>query len=271
MNRKRANEMLLAELEEDYDSVTGPPVGSNQTTFSRSAGNPDFKGQFDLDVNVAYFTEALGVYTPILPAALDVSLQTRVAMFMFGNTDFASGFAVLKRNFPLAVWNYGIPLIVGKDRLQVNNIDLDAAASANLVDGDLVIPVFATVTAVNYVGLVRLRCQQVAYGTLLESLSSDTFKTNMIRYITDTTLTKQFANPIEIFTISLFGKFSNDSTNPNSFKLPEQFQNGIIDVPLKKGFTKHQALGTFVTFDVTNFSWQIFVPEFNRVGMGMTG
>lgn len=268
MNRHRANDALLAGLDENYDSLNGPAVISDATTFSKSAGNPNFRAQFDLDVNTSYFTELAGAYTSILPAGLDAVLQTRVAVFIFGNTDFASGFAVLKRNFVLNTWIYGRPLVVGKDQLVVNGLTLDAVATAGLVDGDLVLPVFATVAAVNYVGLVRLRCNQVEYGTLLESIGSDTFRTNMIRYITDTTFVKQFANPIEIFTISLFGKFSNDSTNPNSFKLPEQFQNGIIDLPLKKVFTKHQALGTFIDFDVTSFSWQIFVPQFNRLGMG---
>ena len=269
MNRMRAERELLRELNEGSDSVTGamPAVDSDQTTFSRSAGNPNFKAQFDLDMALLYFTEAAGVYTSILPAALNATLQTRLAAFIFANTDFASGFATLKRNLPLSVWQYGRPLIVGKDQLVVNGVDLDATATAGLVDGDLIIPAFATVAATNYVGLVRIRCNQVEYGTLLESIGSDTFRTNMIRYIVDTTLTKQFANPIEIYTISLFGKFSNDSVNPNSFKLPEQFQNGIIDVPLKKGFTKHQGLGTYIDYDVTAFSWQIFVPVFNRLGM----
>lgn len=257
---------LMRELEDSQDSVTGI-TEPDQTSFSRAAGNPNFRAQFDLDITTLYFTEAAGVYTSILPAALNVALQTRLAVFIFGNTDFASGFATLKRNFPLNVWEYGRPLVVGKDQLVVNGVALDATATAPLVDGDLVLPFFATVAATNYVGLVRLRCNQVEYGTLLSSLNSDTFMTNMIRYINDVSNVKQFLNPIELFTISLFGKFSNDSTNPNSWKVPEQFQDGIIDVPLKKSFTKHQALGTYITYDVTNFSWQIFVPQFNRLGM----
>ncbi len=268
MNRNRAEKTLLSMLDDNFDSVNGvgPAVQSNQASLSRSAGNPAFRAQFDLDVNLFYFTEAAGVYTSILPAALDATLQTRLAVFFFGQSDFDSGFAALKQEFPLSIWTYGIPFIFGTDEAESSFSPWDATVSTNFRDGDLVIPFEASPAGTNTLGLVRLRCNQVAYGTLLGALSSDTFRTNMVRYIiSDTALIAQFNNTINIFTLSLFGKFGSDSVNPNSFKLPEQFQNGIIDVPIKKGIDKHASLGTFVDYDVTAFSWQVFVPQFNKL------
>jgi hypothetical protein len=100
----------------------------------------------------------------------------------------------------------------------------------------------------------------VAYATLLTALSSDRFVLNMIRYvIPDTTLIAQYSNNIGLFRQSLFGKFNSDYMSPNSFKKPEQQQNGLIDIPLKKGIDKETSMGMYINYTCIELSWSIFV------------
>jgi hypothetical protein len=75
----------------------------------------------------------------------------------------------------------------------------------------------------------------------------------------------QLNNNISITKQSLFGKFDSDFISPNSFKVPEQQQNGIIDIPLVKGIDKQTALSTYVNFDATNVQWSIFVQQVDKI------
>lgn len=248
-----------------YDHADGPPVapmevGKPSTRLGRAKGNPStFTAQFDIEVLIQYFTVASGVYTATTAALIAPTLQTRLAFFLFGYSDFASGYANAKSGLPLSIWAYGDPFIVGRDVPRDAFSDLDSTALAGLQQGDLVIPITATVGATNYVALVILRTTQVAYATLLDAQSSDRFEINMIRYvISDTSLIAQFTNQINMNRLSLFGRTDRDFVSPNSFKMPEQFQNGIIDVPIKKRIDKQVTLASYLNYDATAISWSIF-------------
>jgi hypothetical protein len=243
----------------------------DRTRLGVAKGNPKFDAQFDVSVLLFYFTVAAGVYTQRTAAfilATFPQLATQLPAFLFGNSDFAAGYAKLRSTFPLqGGWQYGSPFVVGRPIPNTVFGDLDANALAVLRPGDVVIPVTA-VLAQNVVGFTVIRCTQVAYATLLDSLGSDKFVMNMIRYVmADTTPVglAQLNNNISITKQSLFGKFDSDFISPNSFKVPEQQQNGIIDIPLVKGIDKQTALSTYVNFDATNVQWSIFVSQIDKV------
>ena len=93
-------------------------------------------------------------------------------------------------------------------------------------------------------------------------MASDRFIINMIRYIqNDTTPAglNQYTNDIALLRLSLFGKMDKDFVSPNSFKEPKNFQNGIIDIPIKKGLDKQETLATYINYDAVNLQWSIFV------------
>jgi hypothetical protein len=252
-------------LEQYFNNADAPPVISQRPAGAKLAavkGNPQFSAQFDISFALRFFTvvTATGVYTQIAPAALNVALQTQLPVFVFGNSDFASGFANIRRAFPLNTWVYGRPGIWGKD--DFSEFAFDATVTSTLMLGDLVIPYTSALpgAGTTTVGLAIVRCSQVAYGTLLDALNSDRFVMNMIRYnLPDTTQVAQYNNNIGIFNLSLFGKFNQDFVSPNSYKKPEQFQNGFIDVPLKMGIAKQDSLGMYVNYTCVDITWSVFV------------
>lgn len=260
----------------ERSNADGPAaVNPAATVLAASKGNPAFAAQFDVQFLVRYFevTDATQVWASITYAALIAAVpalaNAQIAAFLFGNSDFAAGFKKLQSVFPLVGWTYGDPFIYGSTPGRVNGNLLDATAAAQLQRGDLVIPVYNDQGATTYVAFVIVRCTQVGYGTLLDALNSDRFIMNMIRYIiSDTTAVglAQYNNNIQIFKQSLFGKFDSDFVSPNSFKLPEQFQSGIIDIPLTKGIDKQVALATYINPDVLTTQWSLFVETVDKLG-----
>jgi hypothetical protein len=56
-------------------------------------------------------------------------------------------------------------------------------------------------------------------------------KIKKIRYsISDVTKQEQFNEPINFFQKSLFGRGTNDNLTPDSFKVPSQNQNNLVDI-----------------------------------------
>lgn len=259
---------------ENYaDAPPAPPaVPPNRTQLMATQGNPAFTAQFDLSLNLYYFTEAAGVYTVKTAAqilAAQPTLATKLPQFVFGNSDFAGGFARLHAATSISVWAYDYPFIYGVGGQPDGHFsNYDTNVTALLSIGDLVQGYWAALGGVNYYAIAVVHCTQVAYGTLLDALSSDMFQMNMIRYIiSDTSATglAQYANNINIFKQSLFGKFDSDFISPNSFKLPEQMQDGVIDIPLVKGIDKQIALAVNQNYAVTSVQWSLFVAQVNKL------
>jgi hypothetical protein len=252
----------------ERNNADAPIVNPAATQLASVKGNPGFAAQFDIQFLLKYFTlvDATGVFTASTAAAIFAAvpaLGTQLAAFLYGNSDFAAGFRRLQQAFPVTGgWVYGDPAIYGKNLIRINGSFIDANVAAVLQRGDLVIPYYYDAGATTYVALMIVRCTQVGYGTLLDSLNSDMFIQNMVRYImSDTTAVglAQYNNNIYVMRQSLFGKFDSDFVSPNSFKMPEQFQAGIIDVPIKKAVDKSVALATYVNYDAVTVQWSLFV------------
>jgi hypothetical protein len=239
---------------------------SNKLKIAAVKGNPNFTAQFDVRILLRYFTFASGTYTAINESGLHASLRNQLPVFVFGNSDFAAGFRKTKGQFPLTNWTYNPPFIAGRDVARTNFGNLDANALGVLTDGDLVLPFTAVVGGTNYVAFAIVRCDNVGYATLLDAVASDVFWINNIRYIiSDSAQLGQFDNSIQVLTLSLFGKFQSDSISPNAFKQPDQFQNGIIDVPVQKGIDKSVVMAMYVNTAATSLQWSIFVRAYNKL------
>jgi hypothetical protein len=258
-------EQYFEDNADDAPVITKRPAGAKLAAVK---GNPQFSAQFDLTVMLRYFTvvTATGVYTQIAEAALNATLRNQLPVYFFGNSDFASGFANIRRSFPLNGWTHGRPGIFGKD--DFSEFAFDATVTAVLANGDLVIPFTSPLpgAGTTTVALAIVRSPLVPYGTLLDALNSDRFVINMIRYnIPNVTLIAQYNNNIGLFKLSLFGKNDADYISPNSYKKPEQFQNGFIDIPLKYGIDKQKALGMYVNTACVDLTWSIFVWTVRKV------
>lgn len=248
-----------------------PPVtngkANNSMQILSSYGNPVFDAQFDVSVSIRYFTEAAGVYTAVAAGAIVAALRTKLAAFIFGHTDQASGYAKIQGQYPVTGgWLYGDLFVYGRDLARSNFSNLDATAKAVLQKGDVVMPFYATTAGpVNTVGLVIIRSSSVPFADLINALSSDIFYTNMIRYTIADALVAQFNNAIGVYNLSLFGKFLSDSINPNAFKNPEQNQVGIIDMATVQGIDKNIAWALYVNYDAVDFVLQIFANGVDKL------
>lgn len=233
------------------------------------AGNPPFTAQFDIQIVLKYFTEANDVYAAVAAGAIVASLRTQLAAFMFGQSDLAAGFKKSMQQFPLTNWTYGTPFVYGRDYANCAFGALDATVTAQLQVGDIVIPATAiTAGPVNTLGLVILRCPQVGYAKLVDSLSSDRFWMNTIRYIlTDTSAAGllQYNNSLKVQKQSLFGLFNENEVSPTSFKQPQQFQAGIVDLPVDQGVDKNVTVGTYINYDSVDQKLSFFVRNFDRL------
>jgi hypothetical protein len=260
----------------EADNADAPMIAPAQgkrlgSAIGRSKEQPVFAAQFDMSILPLLYdvTIATGAFVKIASAALPATLKTKVPAVLFGWADYASGFAYGRQKLPLTGgWAYKDVFTYGKDEpstiadlAATYNVPFPAAVSSQLQIGDVVIALeYVSGGATDNYAFVVHRCQNVAYGSLLESLASDRFGINQIRYnIPDTTKVAQFSNKLVLLRQSLFGRDTADSINPSAFKKPEQFQNGIVDIGLKKGIDKETSIGTYVNYDVEQIDLSIYV------------
>ena len=244
----------------------------NKTGMTPMVGNPPFIAQYDLQVLVYYFTVAAGVFTSRTAAyvlANAPALATKLSAFMYSLTDSDAGFVKSQGQFPLnGGWAYERPFVYWRDEPATSFGNLDATAIALLQKGDMVNVITATVAGpVNYVALVVVRCNQVGYATHLKSLYSDIIRINNIRYTlvdTSTAGLTQYNNQLYIQVQTLMGKYNSDFISPTSLKQPQQFQNGIIDIPIEKGIDKNVGVATYINYDSVTQTFSYFVSQLNK-------
>ncbi len=262
--RNKSNSFEGNRMHADAPIVMSNPGGTAVAPLT--GGTPPFQAQFDTQVFLQYYTLTGGAYTKIAPAALDASLQNKLPVFLFGHADFAAGYAKMMQNYPISGWVYGFPGVYGKDYF--TPYAFTATVTANLINGDVVLPFTSPAPGggTTTLALVVIRCTQVAYASLLESISSDRFSMNMLRYVLpDLTQLAQYAQQIGVYYQSLFGKFDSDSLSPISFKNPMQQQNGIIDIGLAKGFGKEDILATYIIYTNVETDLSFFVNAVNKL------
>jgi len=272
MNAERA---LLNRLRRSTNSVEGAsalPIqsgGNSSFRLGQGAYQPPFSAQIQTTIQILYFTESSGVYTPVAASALAATLKTKLPYFLFGQGDFESGFALLQQNFPVSIWAYGDPVVYGKDVPRDAFGNWDSNVTSLLQKGDIIQP-FTAVTSgpVNTLALVVMRSSDVPLATLVQATASNLFKINMVRItLQDETATNlaQLRNPMVVATETMFGKFSKDTINPNSFKNPEQNQANIVDVLVKIEIFKEKAIAQYINYDVAAFELNLFIDQVVRV------
>lgn len=78
---------------------------------------------------------------------------------------------------------------------------------------------------------VTVTCSQVAYNSFLQATITDVMSVRAIRYtLTDTTQLTNFDNIFAVVKRSLYGSDKRDNISVTSYREPNQFQSGIIDI-----------------------------------------
>lgn len=234
------------------------------------ARSPRAEATVNLKFRTLYFTLNGGVYTPIAAAALNAALQSDLPFFIFGNNDFPAGYKKLKGEFVInSNWTYGRPGVFGKD--DFSELAFDANVTGLLETGDMVIPFTSALpgTGTTTLAINIVRASEVAYGSLLSMIASDRFQISGLRYVLDdATQIAQYSRQISFGYLSIFGRYSSDKMTPNDHKDSDQFQNGIIEIPIdgKWGQTdKHLAWGFFNLYTNVSQNWTLFVNQVNKL------
>jgi len=117
---------------------------------------------------------------------------------------------------------------------------------------------------------IDITCNQVPYPTFLDATGNDVFRISNIRYIlTNPADTIQYTQLFSFKTKTLFGKDAGNAVSVNAYKKPEQFQAGVIDIPVNADIDKE----TYILLNMATgasaypFSVQIsvFVEKFARI------
>lgn len=279
MNRNY-NKKLLNALRGNLNHADGDPVavpvlptvtGEKLMTISPGKYNPPFRAQVQIQFLKNYYTVLAGVFTQIAPAGLGAGLNVDLPAFLFLNTDFESGYAKLKSEFPVSGgWAYNPVFVYGKQPnpgVLVNGVytALDATASGFLRDGDLVLPFSARIAGTDYVALTVVRSSDVPFASMLGSTNSNTFDINMLRYTVNNGQDAQFSNGILVYEETMFGKLSSDPINPEAFKNPEQQQQYILDIDVNTRINKQKGLATTIDYDVLNVRWNLFIQDAKKL------
>ena len=116
---------------------------------------------------------------------------------------------------------------------------------------------------------IDISCNQTNYPSFLQATTNDLFKISNIRYtITDQLNTIQFSQLFQFNNKTLFGKAGQNSVSVGAYKKPEQFQAGIIDIPVNAIIDK----GTMIVMNMSHLAaafpftvqLSIFVQRFDK-------
>jgi len=258
----------LRRMDHADENIIAPIVqGNGLVTMGPGKYNPPFKAQIQTQILKYYFTEAAGVYTEIAAAALHATLKVSLPFYLFANADFAAGYAKLQAQFDYSTWTPQPPVRFGKDYPATPPLGVwDSTVLAKLRGGDVVLPCTALAVGGNdYLCLTVIRTSDVPMATLLDATNSNTFNINLIRYTVTAGQETQFANAILVTDETMFGKFSSDPINPESFKNPEQQQDNIIDIDAKVDINKQKGLASMADFDVVSLRWNLFISQATKI------
>lgn len=112
---------------------------------------------------------------------------------------------------------------------------------------------------------INISCNQVNYPSFLKASLNATYRISNIRYtLTDPTQLAQFSTPFEVRTKSLFGKADQNPISVTSFKKPEQFQAGILDIPVEVIVDAETGIMVSMTNLVCTITLSVFVERFNK-------
>jgi hypothetical protein len=258
---KSYEKRLLNHLQTDVDPV-GKEMLSNVRqglgSLGYTKGNPLTKTEITLNIeNFSFGNRGRFPNAPI---------------FIFGLTDYYAAYVKNKLISPqngLMMGTVPPPVntpyfgICGKD---VSTITANSFAGPPFTfnDGDLFIGYINDDFLIN--GLhefadIRLSCQNVAYGTFLNSFVSDLITINTIRLVVPIANINQYINPIHFTYQTLFGKTFTDDVDPRQYITSTDFQQQICDIPINLPLDKNLCMSFNIEFTCPSMSIILFVEK----------
>jgi hypothetical protein len=283
MSIKDYEKRLLNNLESEVS--TEAPLKNIRKELGSIAyvpGNPLTKTEITLNIRTQFFDDFTSA--PVLPAALPPALQTVVPVFLFGLTDFHGGYLkskvlskVVQNVLSVNTWNMpGVQVRAGVQQQSVgifgyntgDNIaaQFGAFIAGSYQIGDLMMILFSPSGGASGTWcIITVHCENVAYGTFLNSFVSDLITIDTIRYIVPIASVAQFINPLTFGYQTLFGKFSTDSIDPRMYITNKDFQQQIADIPINLPIDKAMLLNMQISFFCQTFSLVLFVKKVEQL------
>jgi len=278
MNKLQGSDSL--EILKGGQVSTSRGVGA---ALSQIVGNPPFKAEVSLTIQIRYYSQA-AVGTPVVvaAAAIPVAQQTTLPVYIFGQSDYSGNYA---RSRQIVAggggWQYADMKILRGGNGEVGYNPLCHAVAGveyasgtvfnNLLNnGDILflIPMAGFVlgaAATTITAEVHVTCANVPYLTLVDSLSSDLITLNMIRYTVGALLVAQLTNQITLIRQSLFGKTNTDTLDPNTYITGGTFNPNIADIPITIPIDKNLVLATVLNFDCGIVNWVVTVATIKKL------
>lgn len=228
-----------------------------------------YRISFDVDNTPNTFIDSLfapndGVFVPFIPINHDTF---RVEYDYTPTTANLSLTAI--NGFACDILNLSIREItgyenfIGESSVGIYGFNKNVVFSNNVRRGDLVM----TFSANNYPAAnlytceVIVHCNNIAYGTFLNSFVSDLITINTLRYSVPIAFINQFVNPVTFIYQTLFGKTNTADIDPRNYITNTDFQQQICDLPLTLPIDKNITLNIPMNFDCTNYTLLLFVEK----------
>lgn len=237
-------------------------VRSALGSLGYAKGNPLSKTEISIQVTLRFFdVSILGAGIEIPPAALPVALQTSLPCFLFSLTDYYGSFIASRLiNILPNPWGVGVGGVNGIVGFGVNPWVSPLGVQPALL-GDLQLIYFFNVFPVSVIAVISVHCNNVSYGTFLNSFVSDLITISVLRMIVPPANILQFTYPIHVSTQSLFGKVVTDNIDPRMYITPKDFQAQIADIPFNLPIDKTLMVGFNIDIFCQMISFVLFVEK----------
>jgi len=254
---KRSEKVLFYKLKNKEKEQPLSNVRKALGSVGFAKGNPFTKTEISIQITMAY-DDGLG--NVIAPAALPPALQTFIPFYLFGLTDFYGAYL---RGTQIVPAGFGWGWSGALNSFGIFGLDVFGVfPGLNPVFGDLIISFIPNPPVLGVNGAtVCIHCNNVAYGTFLNSFVSDLITISVLRYIVPIANVNQFVNPLVIGTQSIFGKVDYDSIDPRIYITPKDFQQQISDIPINLPIDKSVLVCSRLNFDCQFISFVLFVQK----------
>lgn len=262
---KPGENRLLNKLQrEDHYSTSDEPLANVKNALGSIAyakGNPLTKTEITIQVTSVFRFEGAGGGV-IAPAALPLAAQTSLPFYLFGLTDYYSSFPrALNICAPTPIWD-AFSFIGGEPAFGIFGFTRNAIVGAIPAQiGDLILSYRYFLAAGSYSCTIIVHCNNVAYGTFLNSFVSDLITISVMRYIVPIANVNQFINPLVFVTQSLFGKVATDTIDPRMYITSKDFQQQISDIPVNLPIDKNVIVCSQLSVFCQQLSFVLFVEK----------
>ena len=253
----KPEKILLQSLKEkSEDSELLSHIRKEMPDVGKLRGDPRFIAEISITVKIRYTNG--GAY--VAPGAINAQLQNLpIPIYLFGLTDMLGGYFNAQRLAPVSLpWS-----IVGTGTsLEVQR---DWFPSITIPDvyhaGDFYYYFNQNIPLCNDYCRVTITCNNVAYGTFVNSFSDDLIILNGIQYTVIDGNVDQFINPLVFGYQTIFGKLKTDTIDPRIYVTNQTYQQHISNIPISLALDKNLVMVTYARFGVQDLNFILTVQK----------